>query len=106
MWTTQGHRARAMQVFAICSLRGQSCLPTMHCKYTGRKACTIPSTKRHAKKQTKARALRRHSARERLARDQRQAPQAAEALHQALEEVHLPATVRAESEGHVRSSAF
>jgi hypothetical protein len=41
--------------------------------------------KRYAKKQAKARQRRRLHAQERLERDRRQAPQAAEALHQALE---------------------
>ena len=60
-------------------------------------------TKRYAKKQAKARGRRRHSAQERLARDQRQAQRAAEALHQALEELGLPETVVAELEGRLRS---
>jgi Transposase DDE domain len=60
-------------------------------------------TKRYAKKQAKARARRRHSAHERLERDQRQAQRAAEALHQALAELGLPETVVAEIEGRLRS---
>jgi hypothetical protein len=60
-------------------------------------------SQRYAKKQAKARARRRHSAQERLQRDQRQAQQAAEALHQALEELGLPETVVTEIEGRLRS---
>jgi hypothetical protein len=60
-------------------------------------------TKRYAKKQAKARARRRHSAHERLERDQRQAQRAAEALHQALAELGLPEMVVAEIEGRLRS---
>jgi hypothetical protein len=61
-----------------------------------------PST-RDAKKQTKARARRRRNAHERLERDRRQAQRAAEALHQALEDVALPETMVAEIEGRLRS---
>jgi hypothetical protein len=43
--------------------------------------------KRYAQKQAKARQRRRLNAQERLDRDRRQAQQAAEALHQALEEL-------------------
>jgi hypothetical protein len=60
-------------------------------------------TKRYAKKQARARARRRHSAHERLERDQRQAQRAAEALHQALAELGLPEMVVAEIEGRLRS---
>lgn len=60
-------------------------------------------TKRYAKKQAKARARRRHNAQERFERDQRQAQRAAEALHQALEELGLPDLVVAEIEGRLRS---
>src|SRR5438093_6481091 len=59
--------------------------------------------KRYAKKQAKARARRRHSAQERLERDQRQAQRAAEGRQQALEELGLPETIVAESEGRLRS---
>src|SRR6266849_1390194 len=59
--------------------------------------------KRYAKKQAKARARRRHSARERLEHDQRQAQQAAEALHQALEALGLPENLVAEIEGRLCS---
>ena len=59
--------------------------------------------KRYAKKQARARARRRHSAHERLERDQRQAQRAAEALHQALAELGLPEMVVAEIEGRLRS---
>jgi hypothetical protein len=60
-------------------------------------------SKRYAKKHAKARARRRHTARERLARDQRQAQRAADALQQALEDLGLPETVVAEIEDRLRS---
>jgi hypothetical protein len=60
-------------------------------------------SKRYAKKQAKARQRRRLQAHERLERDKRQAPRAAEALHQALEDLGLPETVVAEIEGRLRS---
>src|SRR5688500_4525718 len=59
--------------------------------------------KRYAKKQAKARQRRRHNAQERLDRDRRQAQQAAEALHQALEELSLPETLVSEIEGRLQS---
>ena len=60
-------------------------------------------TKRYAKKQAKARHWRRIKAHERLARDRRQAQRAAEALHQALEELSLPTSLVAEIEGRLRN---
>jgi hypothetical protein len=59
--------------------------------------------KRYARKQAKARVRRRRTAQERLERDRRQAQQAAEALHQALEELGLPATLVSEIEGRLQS---
>jgi hypothetical protein len=59
--------------------------------------------KRCAKKQAKARHRRRLKAQERLARDRRQAQQAAEALQQALEHLGLPESLVAELEGRLRS---
>ena len=53
----------------------------------------------YQKRQTKARQRRRLQAHERLERDQRQAQQAAEALHHALEELGLPANLVVEIEG-------
>jgi hypothetical protein len=61
-----------------------------------------PST-RYAKQQAKARQRRRLQAHERLERDRRQAQRAAAALHQALEDVGLPANLVAEIEGRLRS---
>ena len=55
--------------------------------------------KRYVKKQAKARHRRRQNAQQRLERDRRQAQQAAEALHQALEELGLPETLVSEIEG-------
>jgi hypothetical protein len=59
--------------------------------------------KRYAKKQAKARQRRRLQAHERLERDRRQAQRAAEALHQALEDLGLPANLVVEIEGRLRS---
>jgi hypothetical protein len=59
--------------------------------------------KRYAKKQAKARQRRRLQAQERLAHDRYQAQRAAEALHQALEDVGLPANLVVEIEGRLRS---
>jgi hypothetical protein len=59
--------------------------------------------KRYAKKQAKARQRRRLQAHERLERDRRQAQRAAEALHQALEALGLPANLVVEIEGRLRS---
>jgi hypothetical protein len=58
---------------------------------------------RYAKKQAKARQRRRLQAQERLAHDRHQAQRAAEALHQALEDVGLPANLVVEIEGRLRS---
>src|SRR5262245_38451017 len=58
---------------------------------------------RYAKKQAKARARRRRTAQERLARDRRQAQQAAEALQQALADLGLPDDLVTEIEGRLRS---
>ena len=59
-------------------------------------------TKRYAKKQAKARARRRHSAQERLERDQRQAQRAIEALEQALHDLGLSDNLIQEIEGRLR----
>jgi hypothetical protein len=59
--------------------------------------------KRYANKQTKARRRRHHHAQERLEGDRRQAQQAADALHQALEALGLPATLVSEIEGRLQS---
>src|SRR5215216_6731652 len=59
--------------------------------------------KRDAKQQVKARQRRRLQAQERLARDRRQAQQAAEALQQALDDLGLPEDLVAEIEGRLRS---
>jgi hypothetical protein len=72
-------------------------------KYNGGKECTMSPTKRYAKKQAKARQRRRLQAHERLERDRRQAQRAAEALHQALEDLDLPANLVGESEGRLHS---
>jgi hypothetical protein len=60
-------------------------------------------SKRYATKHAKARQRRRLQVHERLERDRRQAPQAAEALHQALEDLGLPAHLVVEIEGRLRS---
>jgi hypothetical protein len=59
--------------------------------------------KRSAKKHAKASQRRRRTAHERLARDQRQAQQAAEALQQALDDLGLPEDLVTEIEGRLRS---
>jgi hypothetical protein len=61
-----------------------------------------PST-RYAKKPAKARQRPRLHAQERLERDWRQTQRAAEALHQALEDVGLPAHLVVEIAGRLRS---
>ena len=63
----------------------------------------MSQTKRYAKKQAKTRQRRRRNAQERLDRDRHQAQQAAEALHQALEELGLPDTLVSEIEGRLQS---
>jgi len=60
-------------------------------------------SKRYAKKHAKARQRRRLPAPERLERARRQAQRAAEALHQALEDVGLPANLVEEIAGRLRS---
>ena len=59
-------------------------------------------SKRHAKKQTKARQRRRLHTHERIARDHRQAQHAAEALQQALDELGLPEDLVTEIAGRLR----
>ncbi len=60
-------------------------------------------SKRYAKKHTQTSRRRRQKAHERLERDRHQAQRAAEALHQALQELGLPAALVAEIEGRLRS---
>jgi hypothetical protein len=62
----------------------------------------IPSSTRHAKQHAKARQRRRLTAQERLARDRRQAQQAAQALEQTLKDLGLPADLVVEIEGRLR----
>jgi hypothetical protein len=57
---------------------------------------------RSVKQHAKARQRRRLTAQERLARDRRQAQQAAEALQQALNDLGLPEDLVAEIEGRLR----
>jgi len=59
--------------------------------------------KAYQKRQAKARQRRRRTAQERLARDRRQAQHAAEALHQALNDLGLPEDLVTEIEGRLRS---
>ena len=61
-----------------------------------------PAT-RYAKKHAKARRRRYRTAQERLARDRRQAQQAARALQQALNDLGLPEDLVTEIEGRIRS---
>ena len=58
---------------------------------------------RDARQHAKARRRRYRKAQERLARDRRQAQQAAEARQHALEDLHLPDNLVAELEGRLRS---
>ena len=60
-------------------------------------------SKRYATKQAKTRQRRRLHAQARLERDKRQAPRAAEALHQALQELGLPDDLVVEIAGRLRS---
>jgi len=60
-------------------------------------------TQRYAKKHAKARQRRRLTAHERLARDRRQAQRAADAIHQALQALGLPADLVVEREGRLHS---
>jgi hypothetical protein len=60
-------------------------------------------TRRSAKKQAKNRQRRRRTAHERLARDRRQAQQAATLLEQALHDLDLPENLVVEIEGRLRS---
>jgi hypothetical protein len=60
-------------------------------------------TQRHTKQRAKARKRRYLQAQERLARDRRQAQQAAKALQQALDDLGLPADLVTEIEGRLRS---
>ena len=69
----------------------------------GAKDLPMSPTTRYAKKQAKARQRRRRTAQERLARDRRQAQQAAEALQQALDDLGLPEDLVTEIEGRLRS---
>ena len=64
---------------------------------------TMSPRKRDVKQHAKARQRRRLKAQERLARDRRQAQQAAEALEQALHDLGLPENLVAEIEGRLRS---
>ena len=59
--------------------------------------------KAYQKRYAKARQRRRRTAQERLARDRRQAQQAAEALQQALDDLGLPDDLVSEIEGRLRS---
>src|SRR2546427_5322721 len=69
----------------------------------GEPGVTMSPNKRYAKKHAKARQRRRLQAHERLERDRRQAQQAAEALHQALEALGLPENLVPEIAGRLRS---
>ena len=60
-------------------------------------------TQRHTKQRAKARQRRHRTAQERLARDRRQAQQAAEALQQGLDDLGLPEDLVTEIEGRLRS---
>ena len=74
----------------------------MHGEHNGLKEPSLSPHKRYAKKQAQARQRRRLQAPERLERDRRQAQRAAEALHQALEDLGLAANLVGEIEGRLR----
>jgi hypothetical protein len=101
--TTQLNRIRVMKMFKISSFRRHSCLSTVHRQYNGRKEHPMSPSTRYAKKHAEARQRRRLHAHERLERDRRQAPRAAEALHQALEDLGLLAHLVGEIAGRLRS---
>jgi hypothetical protein len=82
---------------------GHGFLHTPNCDVNDMKEITMSPSKRYAKKHAKASRRRRQKAHERLERDQRQAQRAAEALHQALEDLCLPEGLMAEIEGRLRS---
>lgn len=94
---------KVMKVFEIYLLRGHSFLLPVYCEHNGLKEHAMSPSKRYATKQAKARQRRRLQAHERLERDRRQAQRAAEALHQALEDLGLPANLVEEIEGRLRS---
>src|SRR5262249_15173367 len=75
----------------------------VHCAHNGLKEHAMSPSKRYATKPAKARQRRRLQVHERLERDRRQAPRAAEGLHQALEDLGLPANLVVELEGRLRS---
>jgi len=60
-------------------------------------------SKAYQKRQAKARQRRRLTAQERLARDRRQAQQAAQVLKQALHDLGIPYNLVIEIEGRLRS---
>src|SRR5262245_33886627 len=64
---------------------------------------TVSLMQRHTKQRAKARKRRYLQAQERLARDRRQAQQAAQALQHALDDLGLPADLVTEIEGRLRS---
>ena len=93
---------KAMKVFEIWLLRGQSFLLTVPREQNGQKEHPMSPSKRYATKQAKARERRRRTARERLQRDQPQAQRAIEALAQALQALGLPDNLVQEIEGRLR----
>jgi hypothetical protein len=70
--------------------------------YSDTQEIIMSPAKRYARKQAKARQRQRRYAQERLERDRHQAQQAAEALHQALDELGLPDGLVREIEGRLR----
>src|SRR2546430_17566406 len=82
---------------------GHGFLHTPNCAVHGMKESTMSPSKRYATKHAEARKHRRQTAHERLERDRRQAQWAAEALHQAVQELGLPEELVAEIEGRLRS---
>src|SRR5438132_12876386 len=82
---------------------GHGFLHTPNCDVHGMKESPMSPSKRYATKHAEARKHRRQTAHERLERDRRQAQWAAEALHQAVQELGLPEALVVEIEGRLHS---
>jgi hypothetical protein len=94
---------RGMKVLEIYPLRRHSFLLRVRCAHNALKEHAMSPSTRYAKKHAKARQRRRLQVHERLERARRHAQRAAEGLHQALEDLGLPAHLGGESAGRLRS---
>jgi len=88
-----------MKGFERSFFRRPRCLLPVPCEHNGLKEHARSPRKRYAKKHAKARQRWRLQAHDRLERERRQAPRAAEALHQALQDLGLPAHLVVEIAG-------